>query len=202
MPSDRPARPGIANPLFLHLVDPPDDVIQLICAAPDAPPPELVTAYEIRACAPLVIRLARLRTIDDLSGNVVAQLAAAELLADLDGLRNRRVAVLRHQHDHLCAELARHLPDWSFRPASGGQTLWVELPRGDATSFAQVALRHGVAVLPGGSLDPTGGSQRHLRIPFLAALAELSEAVRRLAGAWSSYDGQAGRRSAMPALVV
>lgn len=396
LPSDRPARPGVANPLFLHLLDPPDDVIALICATPDAPPPELVAAYEkavallaettadigyhplghpvlremlaryytgrgvptepaqifvtdgaqhalsllarlllapgdtvlteapsypgalevfreaaavlhavpvgpdgldaatwvkalesvrpqlayliptyqnpvgslvpplvrrrlvdtaraaevaliddevladlgfedtdppplasfapqhgvitigslskiawgglrigwIRACAPLVTRLARLRTIDDLSGNVVAQLAAAELVADRDGLRNRRVAVLRDQHDLLCAELTRHLPEWSFRPASGGQTLWVELPRGDAASFAQVAMRHGVAVLPGGSLDPTGGSKRHLRIPFLVTPSELAEAVRRLAGAWSRYDGQVASRSAMPAVVV
>lgn len=150
-----------------------------------------------RARAPLVTRLARLRTIDDLSGCVLAQ-PAAELLSDLDVLRDRRCAVLRRRHDHFCAELTRHLPDWSFRPAAGGQTLWVELSRGDATSFVQVALRHGVAVLPGGSLDATGGSQNYLRIPFLASATELSDAVRRLAGAWRSYDGAVSARSAAP----
>lgn len=156
----------------------------------------------IRASAALVTRLARLRTIDDLSGNVLAQLAAAELVADLDGLRERRVETLRRRHDHLCAELERHLPDWSFRPASGGQTLWVQLPAADATSFAQIALRHGVAVLPGSSLDATGGSENYLRLPFLAPPDVLSDAVRRLAGAWMGQHAATGRRSAVPAVVV
>src|SRR6185312_2274788 len=32
-------------PTFLHLLEPKDGVILLACAAPDAPPPELVEAY-------------------------------------------------------------------------------------------------------------------------------------------------------------
>ena len=94
----------------------------------------------------------------------------------------------REQHDHLRAELARALPSWEAPAVLGGQTLWVRLPRGDGRSFAQQALRHGVAVLPGSGLDADGGSADYVRVHFLAPPAELTEAVRRLASAWQGYQ--------------
>jgi DNA-binding transcriptional MocR family regulator len=142
----------------------------------------------IRAPAPLAARLARLRAVHDLGGEVVGQLAAVALLRRLDDIRRRRVRALRARHDHLCAELRTHLPSWSFTPALGGQTIWVRLPRGDADSFAQVALRHGVAVPPGRSFDPQGGLVDHIRLHFLFPEQELSAAVRSLAAAWATYD--------------
>lgn len=78
-------------------------------------------------------------------------------------------------------------PSWSCAPVTGGQTLWVRLPHGDGVSFAQLALRHGVAVLPGATTDALGGSVRHLRLHFLLAPEVLTEAVRRLAAAWAEY---------------
>lgn len=51
----------------------------------------------------------------------------------------------------------KSLPHWDFQEAGG-----------DGSAFVQVALRHGVAVLPGSALDPTGGSADRLRIPFTA----------------------------------
>jgi DNA-binding transcriptional MocR family regulator len=141
----------------------------------------------LRGPAPVVRRLARLKAVHDLGSNVLAQLAAAELLADLDPVRALRRDGLRAGHDRLRAELATRLPDWRFVRAEGGQTLWVELPRGDGVSFAQAALRHGVAVLPGGSLDVSGGSAAHLRLPFHSPPDELADAVRRLADAWRGY---------------
>ncbi|HJY68526.1 MAG TPA: GntR family transcriptional regulator, partial [Streptosporangiaceae bacterium] len=38
-------RPTTGAPLFLHLLEPRDGVIQLTCAAPSTPPPELAEAY-------------------------------------------------------------------------------------------------------------------------------------------------------------
>ncbi|WP_090933580.1 PLP-dependent aminotransferase family protein [Nonomuraea jiangxiensis] len=146
----------------------------------------------IRAAAPLVSRLARLRAVHDLGGEVVSQLAAAALLRRLDDIRQERVRKLRRRHDHLCAELRARLPSWSFEPARGGQTIWVRLPRGDADSFSQVALRHGVAVPPGRSFDPLGGHATHLRLHFLFPEDELSRAVGDLAAAWAAYDGAGG----------
>jgi Aspartate/tyrosine/aromatic aminotransferase len=106
------------------------------------------------------------------------------------------------RHDHLRAELARHLPGWDVPPVRGGQTLWVRLPRGDATSFAQAALRQQVAVLPGNGLDASGHSAEYLRLHFLASPDELTEAVRRLAAAWRAYRPPAFPVPAPAALTV
>ncbi|NUS08484.1 MAG: PLP-dependent aminotransferase family protein, partial [Nonomuraea sp.] len=101
----------------------------------------------------------------------------------------------------LCAELRARLPDWTFEPARGGQTVWVRLPRGEADSFAQVALRHGVAVPPGRSFDPLGGHGDHLRLHFLFPEEELTGAVADLAAAWAAYDGARRPVSRQPLVV-
>ena len=142
----------------------------------------------VRAPEPLIARLARLLAVHDLGGNVPAQLAAADLLPRMEALCARQAPARQAHHDHLRAELARHLPTWEAPPVPGGQTLWVRLPRGDGNSFAQTALRHGVAVLPGNGLDASGHSENYLRLHFIAAPDRLTEAVRRLAQAWRAYD--------------
>ncbi|WP_336210435.1 aminotransferase-like domain-containing protein [Nonomuraea sp. LPB2021202275-12-8] len=199
-----------------------DEVCAELCFSGDTPPPvasyasgeQVVTIASlskvvwgglrigwIRAPAPLVSRLARLRAVHDLGGEVVGQLAAAALLRRLEDIRRARVGALRARHDHLCAELRTHLPSWSFEPARGGQTIWVRLPRGEAGAFAQVALRHGVAVPPGRSFDPLGGHGDRLRLHYLLPRHELSQAVRGLAAAWHAYDG-AERPASRHTLVV
>ena len=84
----------------------------------------------------------------------------------------------------------------------GGQTMWVRLPHGDGTSFAQAALRHRVAVLPGSGLDALGHSQDYLRVPFIAAPDELAETVRRLAAAWRTYRPPSVPAVSPPAMSV
>jgi DNA-binding transcriptional MocR family regulator len=79
----------------------------------------------VRAPEPLIARLARLLAVHHLGGNVPAQLAAAELVARLDELSARQAPARQARHDHLRAELARHLPGWNVPPAPGGQALWV-----------------------------------------------------------------------------
>jgi DNA-binding transcriptional MocR family regulator len=156
----------------------------------------------VRAPEPVIARLARLLAVHDLGGNIPAQLAAAELLPQLAPLALRRAAGLKGRHDHLRAQLAAHLPGWHAPPVPGGQTLWVRLPHGDATSFAQTALRHGVAVLPGSGLDASGGSGNYLRLHFLAGVEVLTEATLRLARAWRAYRPPAGRVTSPAALTV
>ncbi|MFJ6674875.1 PLP-dependent aminotransferase family protein [Actinosynnema sp. NPDC091369] len=156
----------------------------------------------VRADAAFVARLARFKAVHDLGSAVLDQLAAVELLADYAAVRSERVAVLRRQHDHLCARLRAELPEWEFTPAEGGQTLWVRLPDADAASYAQVALRHGVAVLPGGSLDPTGGSADRLRVPFTATPPVISTAVAALAAAWRAFGAESTRRPLVPSMSV
>jgi DNA-binding transcriptional MocR family regulator len=142
----------------------------------------------VRAPEPLIARLARLLAVHDLGGNVPAQLVAADLLARHDTLTGREAPGREARHDHLRAELARRLPAWDAPAVRGGQTLWVRLPCGDGTSFAQAALRQGVAVLPGSGLDASGHDHDHVRLHFVAPRDELTEAVRRLAQAWRHYQ--------------
>jgi DNA-binding transcriptional MocR family regulator len=156
----------------------------------------------VRAAEPLIARLARLLAVYDLGGNVPAQLAAAELLPQLDALCRRQAPLRQARHDHLRAQLARLLPGWEAPPVPGGQTLWIRLPHGDGTSFAQTALRHGVAVLPGNGLDAAGRSGNYLRLHFIAPAGQLTEAVRRLAEAWRAYQPPAAPASAPPAMSV
>ena len=65
-------------------------------------------------------RLARLLAVHDLGGNVPAQLAAAELVPRLDELSARQATARQARHDHLRAELARHLPGWEAPAVPGG----------------------------------------------------------------------------------
>jgi len=156
----------------------------------------------VRAPEPLIARLARLLAVHGLGGNIPAQLAAAELLPHIETLAGRQAARLQACHDHLRAQLARHLPSWDAPPVPGGQTLWVRLPYGDGTSFAQAALRQRVAVLPGSGLDASGQSQDYLRLPFIAPPDELTEAVKRLAEAWRAYRPPPAPAISPPALSV
>ncbi|KAA2253544.1 PLP-dependent aminotransferase family protein [Solihabitans fulvus] len=157
----------------------------------------------IRAARRVIDRLARLRAVHDLGGNLPAQLAAAYLLPRLEGLCQDIAADRQTRHDHLRAELARRLPQWQAPPVTGGQTLWVRLPHGDGDSFSQTALRHGVAVLPGSGLDASGGSKEFIRIHFLATPDTLSEAVHRLTTAWHAYgDGHDGGAPAPRSMAI
>lgn len=156
----------------------------------------------IRAAAPVISKLARIRAVHDLGGNLPAQLAAAELLPRLDDLLRRQAPERKMRHDHLRAELARRLPDWAAPPVEGGQTLWIRLPYGDGASFAQAALRHRVSILAGSGLDSSGGSESSVRIHFLHPPETLSTAVDRLAEAWRTYRPPSRPATAPPALAM
>ncbi|WP_459957153.1 aminotransferase-like domain-containing protein [Nocardia sp. IFM 10818] len=142
----------------------------------------------LRAPIPVIDRIARLRAVHDLGGNIPAQLAAVHLFPQLDLLRDRIAHQRKAAHDLLRAELRRHLPDWHVPEVPGGQTFWIRLPHGDGTSFAQRALRHGVALLPGAGLDASGNSHDHIRLSFVAEEEDLRKTAVRLAEAWRAYD--------------
>jgi DNA-binding transcriptional MocR family regulator len=156
----------------------------------------------VRADEPIISRLARFRAVHDLGGNVPAQLAATVIVAELDELRQRRAVQLNANHDLLVSALAEHLPDWIVPPVSGGQTLWIRLPYGDSASYAQVALREGVAVLPGDGLDASGGSRDRLRVHFQADITDLVAGVHRLASAWKAYRPPEQRVGHPPSLAI
>ena len=76
----------------------------------------------------------------------------------------------------------------------------MKLPHGDATGFAQIALRHGVAVVPGPLASPDGGGVDRLRLPFVHDAETMTEGVQRLARAWRAFSPEA--RSERTSLIV
>jgi len=117
-------------------------------------------------------------------------------------MREARRRELREKLEKLTRLLERHLPDWTWTPPAGGLSLWARLPRGNSDEFAQVALRHGVSVVPGSLASPDGGSSDYLRLPFVLDADAMEEGVRRMAQAWSAYGAAARRdRSRVDVLV-
>jgi DNA-binding transcriptional MocR family regulator len=142
----------------------------------------------IRADGQMAADLARAKAISDLGSDVLSQMVAVELFARLDEVIPARRLELRQRRDQLSQRLAGALPESEFELPLGGQTLWLRLPGCDTRRFAQVALRHGVAVLEESSLAAEGGRHEHLRIPLTLSADVLTEATVRLADAWRAYQ--------------
>jgi DNA-binding transcriptional MocR family regulator len=141
----------------------------------------------IRAPESWIQRLGRVKTALDLGSPPTTQAVAARLVDTLDAARNLRRLQLAARRDLLAALLRKHLPDWRFTEPAGGLFLWTELPDADARDFAQVALRHGVAVLAGPTMSATEDHTRFVRLPFFSEPDLLRVAVQRLTAAWKGY---------------
>jgi DNA-binding transcriptional MocR family regulator len=141
----------------------------------------------VRAPGPFIQRLARLKVSMDLGSPLITQAIASRLVRVTDEARRLRQRQLRPRRDHLAAQLRTRLPEWTFAIPSGGLFLWVNMPDGDAREFAQVALRHGVVVIPGPNMSADDQHTRFVRITFLSDREVLTEGVRRLSSAWRSY---------------
>lgn len=142
----------------------------------------------VRAPEPIIERLARVKSAMDLGSPLITQAIAVRLLDSVGEARRLRRRELKPRRDLLAALLREHLPDWTFRVPAGGLFFWVRLPRGDSRGFAQVALRHGVALVPGPVMSAAGLHRGFVRLPFLAEEQTLRLAVRRLSAAWRDYD--------------
>ncbi len=150
----------------------------------------------IRASGEALARIAKFKIMADLGASLVGQLVAARLLPEAARVRQARRREIRERLDRLTKLLARHLPDWSWAMPAGGLSLWVKLPHGDANEFAQVALRHGVSVVPGPLASPDGGCADRLRLPYVLDAGPMTEGVERLARAWSAYSAATRKEKA------
>lgn len=156
----------------------------------------------IRAPEPLIARLARRKVLGDLGNSVVSQTLAARLLPRAEEIRDSRRRQIAERLAVMEEEMARLLPDWTWRRPGGGLSLWVRLPRGSAAEFARRALRHGVSVLPGSTCSPSNGFAEFLRIPYVLEPEKIREGVRLLARAWSAYaPPERSERAALEVLV-
>jgi DNA-binding transcriptional MocR family regulator len=141
----------------------------------------------IRAAEPIVTRLGRLKVMNDLGTSVVNQVMANRLLATNAKIKVARQLELQPKLELLTNLLAEMLPDWTWTRPRGGLFLWIKLPIGDADTFAQVASRFNVTIIPGNIMSVDETHQAYLRLPFLADAGTLTEAVQRLARAWEVY---------------
>jgi len=141
----------------------------------------------VRAVAQTVAEIARLKAISDLGTDVLTQAVAVALFGPFGrGGRGSPAGVARAPRP-ACEPPAHVAACVGVRRAEGGQTFWVRLPGCDTGRFAQIALRHGVAVLEESSLAvvPSGGE--HLRLPVTLPPETLAEAVVRLKAVWLEY---------------
>ena len=150
----------------------------------------------VRGSAGLIARLAAAKAAADLGSAAFPQAIVAALLTGThDDIVTWRREWLRARHDALAGALRASLPDWTWPEPEGGLTLWVRLPQPcDSGAFAQAALRHGVAVVPGRLLSASSGgassggassASDHLRLAFTQApdvLARSAAALVRASG--------------------
>jgi DNA-binding transcriptional MocR family regulator len=142
----------------------------------------------IRASRSIAARLSRLKLLHDLGTSVPSQVLALRVLDSIDQIASFRQRQLNDRCELFCRLLTEQLPEWEFKKPSGGLCLWVRLPFGDATSFAQFAARAGVRVLSGNSMTVDGSHSEYLRLPITACPATIEAGVVRLASAWRRYE--------------
>jgi DNA-binding transcriptional MocR family regulator len=138
----------------------------------------------IRASRPLAERLARHKALADLGSPLIDQALTARLLPRLSELTATRARLASARKKLMGELLTERLPEWEWSTPVGGSALWIRLPDTDARVFAQVALRHGVEVVAGQAMDPSGSHDDYLRVPFAYSEQVLDDAVTRLARAW------------------
>ncbi len=141
----------------------------------------------IRASPGLIGRVAAAKAAADLGSAAFGQAIAAALLnGQHDDIVKWREQWLRARYETLAGALRAHLPDWTWPEPDGGLSLWVRLPSqtgsgpADSGAFAQAALRHGVAVVPGRLLSATSQANEYLRLAFTQPPDTLAGAVTAL----------------------
>ncbi|MCW2772302.1 MAG: hypothetical protein JWN91_628, partial [Nocardioides sp.] len=132
--------------------------------------------------------LARVKARLDYGTSPLCKLIAARLFPRLEEARRQRREQLSRRLDDMGRLLADRLPEWSWTRPKGGTSIWVTLPRGSGSDFAQIAFRHGVSVLPGSVFSAHGHFEDHVRLTFNYEAAGLNVGVSRLAGAWLEFD--------------
>ncbi len=154
----------------------------------------------IRGPRRIIARLGRSKAVADLGGPLLDQFVAARLLRRREEVKEIRSRELLRRRDLVAHAMTRLLPQLTWKKPLGGPALWVEIPWGSATELAQMALRCGVAILPGPAFSPSGGHDNRFRLPYVAADDVLLKGVERLAEAWDAYARSTACRTGLVSL--
>ncbi|MDI2033307.1 PLP-dependent aminotransferase family protein [Paenarthrobacter nitroguajacolicus] len=143
----------------------------------------------IRADEALIPRFIATRTVMDLGGPVVEQLAAARLIRSFSAPLDARLEELRHNRESLLRLLEKYLPEWEVEIPKGGLTVWCRLPSPCSTAFTVLAPDFGVRLAAGPRFGVGGAFEHYLRVPFTLPPEQLEVAVRALRAAQDKLDG-------------
>jgi DNA-binding transcriptional MocR family regulator len=155
----------------------------------------------IRGPLPLITRLAKLKSANDMGSSLMTHAIATEIFEELGEARALRSQELRVKHDFLTNVIRSHETDWEFEAPQGGMSLWTRMPGVDTRTLAQVALRHGVSVAPGNLFSIDESHAEYLRLPFLLDTQTLARGVEGLVEAWREVRDASGVRQMETAMV-
>lgn len=150
----------------------------------------------VRSPDDFAARMLATKTVADLGNPLIEQLLTHRLLSQIDLIQEERRQELLPRLKQLTELIDTLLPGFTWTTPSGGLSLWVTMPSGNAVEFAETARECGVIVVPGPALSVDGGNRRSLRIVFSATEAALNEGVCRLSDAWKQYTHQQPRQKA------
>lgn len=142
----------------------------------------------IRAAEPMIQRFTAARSVLDLGGPVMEQLAAAHLVRALDEPLPALLDTLRDHRAALLELLREHLPAWQTASPSGGLSVWCRLPAPVSTALTVIAPDHGIRLAAGPRFGIGGAFERYLRLPFTLPPNKLEAAVLALRDAQDRLD--------------
>ena len=141
----------------------------------------------IRGPEAWIARLGRFKALSDLGGPLFSQAMAALLLDHVPAAAKARRREVTTKLALLTKLLGKHLPTWTWKKPEGGLLLWARMPAGDADELAQIAARHGVALVPGSANSPDHRFADHVRLPIVADAVTMKEGIARLGRAAAEY---------------
>lgn len=145
----------------------------------------------VRGPKEMIAHLGQVKAAHDLGSSVISQIVAVRLLEQVDEIRSIRRAETANGLVHLEDLLRTHLPGWTWRRPIGGLSLWAQLPHGSASELARIAMRRGLAIVPGSVMSPRGAFDDHVRLPLGRDIATMTAGIELLADAWAEYDAAA-----------
>ena len=134
----------------------------------------------------------------DLGASAFDQLVATDLVRSGGDIAEARLTEARQARDHLIAALSRAIPDVRTTRPGGGLNLWLTFPKPVTTRLVARASQHGLLLTPGARFFVQNGGERNLRLPYTQSLDVLTEAVDRLASAYSALDAADAKRPGAP----
>jgi DNA-binding transcriptional MocR family regulator len=141
----------------------------------------------IRGPEAWITRLGRFKALSDLGSPLVSQAIATLLLDQVDAAVKARRREVGAKLALLTKLLDQHLPAWTWKKPAGGLLLWTRMPDGNAEELAQIAARHGVALVSGAANSPDHRFADCVRLPIVADAATMKEGIARLARAAAEY---------------